>query len=102
MALLTDPANTTNNEDFLSRLALEVRLMIWNLTIEPRIIEVIQIPCVGFITKTPSPVALAVCQESRNEFIRHYLRCCGTFYNPSHIRFNHDIDIFCTLVQRQA
>ncbi|PMD23247.1 hypothetical protein NA56DRAFT_65113 [Hyaloscypha hepaticicola] len=88
------PANTTNDNrvDF-RRLPPEVRLMIWNLTTEPRVIELIHIPWNGFTTKTPPPVALAICQESRNEVIRRYPKCFGTYYNPSNIRFNWEIDI---------
>jgi hypothetical protein len=87
-------ANTTHdNRTDLRRLPLEVRLMIWNLTTEPRVIELIHIPGTGFATKAPPPVALAICQESRNEVIRRYPKCFGTKYNPSHIRFNWEKDI---------
>lgn len=87
-------ATTTKDNRFdLRRLPLEMRLMIWNLTIEPRVIELIHIPWNGFATKTPPPVALSICQESRNEVIRRYPKCFGTYYNPSHIRFNWEIDI---------
>jgi hypothetical protein len=50
-------------------------------------------PWIGYATKTPPPVALAICQESRNEVICRYPKCFGTYYNPSHIRFNWEIDI---------
>ena len=87
-------ANTTHdNRTDLRRLPLEVRLMIWNLTTKPRVIELIHIPGTGFATKAPPPVALAICQESRNEVIRRYPKCFGTNYDASHIRFNWEKDI---------
>ena len=87
-------ANTTHdNRTDLRSLPLEVRLMIWNLTTEPRVIELIHVPGTGFATKTSPPVALAICKESRNEVIRRYPKCFGTNSVPSHIRFNWEKDI---------
>ncbi|KAH6673641.1 hypothetical protein B0J14DRAFT_53244 [Halenospora varia] len=46
----------------------------------------------GFYTYCALPVALGVCQESRNAVIDSYPMCFGSTIDPAAIRFNFDLD----------
>lgn len=72
----------------LSKLPMEVRLEIWNLTMLPRTVD-IHIRQIGFLnttcwplaelySPTPVPAALHVCRESRAEALHTYKLCFGT------------------------
>ena len=60
-----------------SELPTEIRHMIWSLTLSPRTIDLRHTTTRGFWTPVELPVALRVCQDSRNavcqtlDFLRH-------------------------------
>lgn len=62
------------------RLPLELRAQIWDLTIEPRLVDVsISEDYLWYgkplpVTSTPVPAPLQACQESRRELQKHYQR----------------------------
>ncbi|PVH84710.1 hypothetical protein DL98DRAFT_610126 [Cadophora sp. DSE1049] len=79
----------------LNKLPDELRVMIWRCTFLPRIVEILASKyCTGgFYSQAELPVALHVCQESRDEVKRHYSTCFGSFLQPERILFNYDIDV---------
>lgn len=59
------------------RLPFELRARIWNLTAEPRTVEVSLWPLTGvgdcsLVSRTPVPAPLQACRESRRELQRQY------------------------------
>jgi hypothetical protein len=83
------------------KLPFEIRVMIWIVSLHPRIIQ----PTlrkkyggfrarVGFRTtyRVELPVALRVCRESRAAVDQIYVHCFGSFLNPPHIRVNFELD----------
>lgn len=74
------------------RLPAELRAEIWKATLEPRIIEMKYDLPEGFYAEHDIPVALTVCQESRNILLPHYPLCFGTIFHPAKTRFNFNVD----------
>ncbi|RAL62350.1 hypothetical protein DID88_004916 [Monilinia fructigena] len=56
------------------QLPIEIRQIIWNLTLESRFVEVRPKAHnqAGFFTLTPTPTALSVCQDSRDAVLQFY------------------------------
>jgi hypothetical protein len=74
------------------RLPAEIRAIIWELSLEPRIVEIGFTDEEGFYQKCEIPLELMVSQYSRNVVARSYPLCFGSLrYKPS-IRFNFAID----------
>jgi hypothetical protein len=72
----------------------EIRIIIWRLSLSPRVIEILTSDiCTGFYSQAALPVALHVCQESRQAVEALYPCCFGSFLQPERIRFNFDLDI---------
>jgi hypothetical protein len=83
------------------KLPFEIRVMIWRVSLHPRIIQpTLQKryggfrPSVGFHAsyRVELPVALRVCRESRAAVDQMYVHCFGSFLNPPHIRVNFELD----------
>jgi hypothetical protein len=72
----------------------EIRLIIWRLSLSPRVVEILTSDiCTGFYSQAALPVALHVCQESRQAVEALYPCCFGSFLQSERIRFNFDLDI---------
>jgi hypothetical protein len=74
------------------KLPLEIRMMIWKLTLQPRILELQFSYIRGFFTKAKGPVALRVNQESRNTVKPLYPLCFGNVVYQPRVLFNFSID----------
>jgi hypothetical protein len=70
----------------------EIRYNIWELTLEPRVIDLAYSMEKGFFAYTNTPVALRVNKDSRQAVIKHYPRCFGSILHKSRIRFNFSLD----------
>ncbi|KAK0102580.1 hypothetical protein ONS95_006190 [Cadophora gregata] len=74
------------------KLPLEIRQMIWVLSLEPRIIEI----CIGdasdFYSKAKLPAALQVSKESRGTVNSQYSLCFGSTSYPAQTLFNFNLD----------
>lgn len=76
---------------FFSKLPIELRTIIWRMTLEPRIVE-LEYCASGFFELYSDPPALLVCQDSRNAVIDQYPLCFGTTTQPARTRFNFALD----------
>jgi hypothetical protein len=74
------------------KLPLEIRMMIWKQTLEPRDIEIYFAPNRGFFTPIRGPVALRVNKESRNTVEPLYPLSFGNVIYQPRVRFNFSID----------
>jgi hypothetical protein len=74
------------------KLPLEIRMIIWKLTLQPRDIELYFNYIRGFWTKVMGPVALRVNQESRNTVEPFYPLCFGNIAYQPRVLFNFSID----------
>ncbi|KAE9363578.1 hypothetical protein N431DRAFT_448166 [Stipitochalara longipes BDJ] len=75
------------------KLPKHIRVMIWETTLTPRIVEIYRCGREEFFTCVPCPSALEIYQDSRAAVIQHYPLCFGTFWYPPQIRFNFSLDI---------
>jgi hypothetical protein len=73
-------------------LPLELRILIWQKTLEPRVVEVTYDEETGFTTYSRLPMALQICKESRETVEPLYPCCFGSIFHPSRIRFNFALD----------
>lgn len=80
------------------RLPIEIRQLIWHLTLEPWVVEITFKDHNGFGSETALPVALEVNRDSRASVIKSYPFCFGSSWYPSRTRFNFTLD---TLYFRQ-
>ncbi|KAF2449121.1 hypothetical protein P171DRAFT_427400 [Karstenula rhodostoma CBS 690.94] len=67
----------------------ELRLRIWELTVEPRTVDV-SVSSYHYskplpVISTPVPAALQACQEARHELQKHYERAFTEIDNPPHV-----------------
>lgn len=77
-----------------TRLPLEIRCIIWRLTLLRRIVEIFPSESGnGFYSRATLPVALQVCQESKRAVEHLYPAFFGSFLQPESIRFNVNLDI---------
>jgi hypothetical protein len=74
------------------KLPLEIRMMIWKQTLQPRDIEIYFAPNRGFFTPIWGPVALRVNKESRNTVEPLYPLSFGNVVYQPRVRFNFSID----------
>jgi hypothetical protein len=75
-----------------SKLPTELRIIIWQLTLESRVIEIEFDKFRGFFTRVSTPVALRVSRDSRNATITRYPPCFGNVIYPPRTVFNFDLD----------
>jgi hypothetical protein len=73
-------------------LPTEIRQNIWELTLEPRVIDLAYDEKKGFYAFTNTPVALRVNKDSREAVIKRYPRCFGSILHSARIRFNFSLD----------
>lgn len=71
---------------------MELRTIIWKLTLQPRVVEIQFDPNRGFYNRVPTPAALRVCKDSRAEIIKLYPTCFGNHVYPPSTLFNFRID----------
>lgn len=106
-SLLTTNSSTTFH---IQKLPFEVRVMIWQNTIEAQLVVVRGSPMMNLLNKlkvchrfdrnNTIPVGLHVCHESRIQLLRYYTELSienehpGTFQTPGHHYVNFDIDTF--------
>jgi hypothetical protein len=74
------------------KLPIELRVMIWKMTMVPRIVEVSFSPERGFHTRTITPIALRACPDSRSAALHAYQICFGNMLYPPRILLNFSID----------
>ena len=75
------------------KLPIEIRQIIWRLTLRPRVVEVLHEyfdDC--FHSRAKLPIALVVCQDSRNAVISSYPVSFGSALKIPQIRFNFSLD----------
>jgi hypothetical protein len=67
--------------------------MIWEATLEPRLVEIEpSMRYNGFLTTISAPAAFRICQESRNTVEKKYPLCFGSILQPPRIRVNFELD----------
>lgn len=76
----------------LSKLPLELQQAIWEMTLEPRLVELQYSDDIGFYSAVPTPVALRVCQRSRGFVKRFYPICFGNIMFEPQTVFNIFLD----------
>jgi hypothetical protein len=74
------------------KLPAELRVLIWNLTVVPRVVDIKFDIDRGFYTLALTPIALRACPDSRSAIIHAYYPCFGTFLHQPRIMFNYSID----------
>ena len=75
-----------------SRLSTEIRFIIWKLTLEPRVVEVMYREERGFYSDVGLPTGLLVCRDSYDAVSAYYPLCFGCEWFPAKIRFNFALD----------
>ncbi|KUJ15140.1 uncharacterized protein LY89DRAFT_750399 [Mollisia scopiformis] len=121
---MAQPSATTPLTTFtyFPRLAIELRQMIWKLTLQPRVVELefgnigfedqdsldssfesyggendeddrVELNSrKGFYTTTRNPIVMEVSRDSRNAVLHLYPKCFGSLWYPKCTRFNMAID----------
>jgi len=74
------------------KLPLELRQIIWELSLESRVVEVEFSETRGFFTRVPIPVALRVCRDSRHAVGAAYPVSFGNILYQPRILFNFSLD----------
>ena len=75
-----------------TKLPVEIRTIIWRLTLKSRVVEIEFTELRGFFTRVATPTALRVCHDSRKAVIAYYPTSFGNvMYNPR-IVFNFLLD----------
>jgi hypothetical protein len=75
------------------KLPIELRQMIWKLTLKPRIVELQLSPndrC--FFSQARTPTGLRICRDSRDAILPFYPARFGSNFKPARIRFNYELD----------
>jgi hypothetical protein len=93
----SNPANETkpflDSFSLFPKLPIEIRQIIWRLTLRPRVIEILHgVHDSCFYSRANLPVALVVCQDSRNALISSYPVSFGSALKVPQIRFNFSLD----------
>jgi 2EXR family len=89
---MSDNSRTLTSFTLFPNLPFEIRCVIWETSCESRTVEINYDVQDGFLSSVDPPIALAVCQESRNRLLNNYPLCFGSIYHPPKIRFNLSID----------
>jgi hypothetical protein len=89
---MANKSRTLTSFTLFPNLPFEIRCLIWETTCESRTVEITYDADDGFTTTSDPPIALEVCQESRNHLVNSYPLCFGSIYHPAKIRFNFSID----------
>ncbi|KAN0122775.1 hypothetical protein V8E51_001101 [Hyaloscypha variabilis] len=92
MPAMSDNPRALTSFTVFPNLPFELRCLIWETSCESRIIEISYDSEDGFSSSVDPPIALEVCQESRNHLLNNYPLCFGSIYHPAKIRFNFSID----------
>ena len=101
-----DAPPPTSTFHLFPRLPLEIRQMIWNLTLESRIVEMEYHKDHGFFTTCNLPSALKVCQESRSTIKNSYPECFTSLWHRHGPLLNFSIGVlyitfdFCLVMDR--
>lgn len=66
--------------------------MIWELTLQSRLVELLFRQAKGFCSLTSTPTALRVNKDSRNAVLRYYSVCFGNILDAARTRFNFRLD----------
>ncbi|KAG4428212.1 hypothetical protein IFR05_016303 [Cadophora sp. M221] len=74
------------------KLPTEIRMMIWDLSLEARTVEIQWTETRGFFTRVPTPNVLRVCQDSRSAVKPKYPLCFGNVIYPPSTAFNFSLD----------
>jgi len=73
-------------------LPMEIQVIVWKLTLEPRVVEVFRHRNSSFGALVNNPPALEVCRDSRAAVISSYPLSFGTYFFPPSTRFNFLMD----------
>jgi hypothetical protein len=80
-----------------SQLPAEIRSIIWNLSLQPRVVDIRTITLDHHYfygaKAAPYPEAFRVSRDSRNAVLAQYSPCFGTFWDKPCLRFNFALDI---------
>lgn len=100
LTTVTMPSKTITSKPpsftLFAHLPTELRLEIWKLTAQPRVVEVRYLPSSDrCVTTTPAPPLLQVCRESRSEALHSgvYVRAFGTKSHAPSIYFSPALDV---------
>lgn len=74
------------------KLPVEIRIIIWRLTLNSRVVEIEFTELRGFFTRVATPTALQVCRDSRRAVITFYPTCFGNIMYSPQIVFNFLLD----------
>jgi hypothetical protein len=88
----TNPAPTFT---LFPKLPTEIRIMIWRLTIQPRVLERKFDNIKGFYFTINYLVTLELCRDSRQAVIQSYSLCFGSAFYPASTRINFSFDTLC-------
>jgi hypothetical protein len=77
---------------YFEKLPIELRVMIWNITVVPRVVEVTFSQDHGIYSRTITPIALRICPDSRSAVIHAYPTCFGNFLYQPRTLFNFSLD----------
>ena len=75
-----------------SNLPIEIKIQIWKLTLQPRIVEIEFTNKKAVYTKAKLPTAFYVSKESRAAVERLYPSCFGSVWHKRQTRVNFDLD----------
>ncbi|KAE9381207.1 hypothetical protein N431DRAFT_392183 [Stipitochalara longipes BDJ] len=89
---MSDNPRALRSFTLFPNLPFELRCLIWETSCESRTVEITYDSDDGFLSNVDPPIALEVCQESRNHLLNNYPLCFGSIYHPAKIRFNFSID----------
>ncbi|RDW67699.1 hypothetical protein BP6252_09095 [Coleophoma cylindrospora] len=91
----TQAATPTTFHSFF-KLPLELRITIWNLSIEPRYVKIKwsgkHRRCINSSTGNSIPALLHTCQESRTEALKTYALCFGRTPEFATVYFSYELD----------
>ncbi|EPE28093.1 hypothetical protein GLAREA_04884 [Glarea lozoyensis ATCC 20868] len=89
-------SSTNDAPSFTSfnKLPVELRLAVWKLTFQPRLVNIQYQKCkdTSFTSPARIPSALKVCKESRTFALPFYPLSFGSVWHPPMVRFNSAID----------
>jgi hypothetical protein len=75
-----------------SKLPTELRALIWNASLQPRVVEIMFVESRGFFTRVGSPTALRICKDFRAAVMSSYPVCFGNAMFKPRTVFNLSLD----------